>query len=226
MQSKEVKSLLYKMLIENTGIHMMDSGGDNNRAWQRNQAKTLQDFQKEPTISYEIDGDTSEAIDLTVSVFHYLDRILEIDDACEAFNAKPVNNWNSETYGLSKEGEQWLKRNHFVIGQSFNTYNGESLLSQVLQYTLVSKEMGDGEILSYVLLQVHGGADVRGGYTDAKLFKFINSDNYIDGVPNIEGTINGIEVMNDYGLYLKNSDDQFVPLKNDGTDVINIDLTI
>jgi hypothetical protein len=27
----------------------------------------------------------------------------------------------------------------------------------------------DGE--PYLLLQIHGGADVRGGYTDAKLFK-------------------------------------------------------
>lgn len=46
-----------------------------------------------------------------------------------------------------------------------NTYNGECLLSQTLQFIYFEYE-GD----SYVLLQVHGGCDVRGGYTDAKVF--------------------------------------------------------
>ena len=52
------------------------------------------------------------------------------------------------------------------FGASFNTYNYASALSQVLQGTYVSINGKD-----YILLQIHGGCDVRGGYTDAKLFR-------------------------------------------------------
>lgn len=48
-----------------------------------------------------------------------------------------------------------------------NTYNGEDALSQTLQYTLFSGYAGD-----FVALQVHGGADVRGGYTKPRVFEF------------------------------------------------------
>lgn len=48
---------------------------------------------------------------------------------------------------------------------SENTYNGEENLSQVLQYVVV--EINDAP---YIMLQVHGGADVRGGYTRPYIF--------------------------------------------------------
>ena len=49
----------------------------------------------------------------------------------------------------------------------FNTYNGDSDLSQILQGAWLEDADGD----TYLLLQIHGGCDARGGYTDAKLFK-------------------------------------------------------
>jgi len=66
-----------------------------------------------------------------------------------------------------------------------NTYNGETLLDRTLQFCLFTIEdatededetpgwIADG---TYVLLQVHGGADVRGGYTKPRLFKVDASD--------------------------------------------------
>ena len=41
------ETLIHAMLTTNTGTHMLD-GGDNGRNWQRNQGKTLADFQAEP----------------------------------------------------------------------------------------------------------------------------------------------------------------------------------
>ena len=41
-----------------------------------------------------------------------------------------------------------------------NTYNGEDLLSQTIQYFYWTDDNGP-----HVLLQIHGGCDVRGGYT-------------------------------------------------------------
>jgi hypothetical protein len=55
-----------------------------------------------------------------------------------------------------------------------NTYNGEDLLSQTLQYhyfTIGETDRGGrGSYEQYVVLQVHGGADVRGGYTRPRVF--------------------------------------------------------
>jgi hypothetical protein len=52
------------------------------------------------------------------------------------------------------------------VDRTFNTYNGDSDLSQILQgsWLTINDE-------PYLLLQVHGGCDARGGYTNAKLFK-------------------------------------------------------
>lgn len=48
-----------------------------------------------------------------------------------------------------------------------NTYNGEDLLSQTIQYVYFEVE-GQG---GYVLLQIHGGCDARGGYTKPRAFE-------------------------------------------------------
>ncbi len=35
----KTETVIYKMLTENTGVHMCDSGGKNGRHWQKNQKK-------------------------------------------------------------------------------------------------------------------------------------------------------------------------------------------
>ena len=50
-----------------------------------------------------------------------------------------------------------------------------------------------------MLIQLHLGADVRGGYTDAKLYR-VTSD-YFDTNPSVYGTIDGVEVETSYNGY-------------------------
>ena len=155
------------MLIENTGTHFLDSGGAYGRAWERNQGKTIEDFEAEPEEMWTYDRD-SNCLDRRVSVFHYLSQ-LETDWVCEEFNAMPCMDWDAddEVYGVSKAQWDWLKAKHEVkVGYTFNTYNGDSDLSQILQGSWLT--INDEQ---YLLLQIHGGCDARGGYTDAKLFK-------------------------------------------------------
>jgi hypothetical protein len=52
-----------------------------------------------------------------------------------------------------------------------NTYNGEDMLSQVIQFTYFR---WNGEY--YVVLMVHGGADIRGGYTTPRVFTIDHDD--------------------------------------------------
>lgn len=160
----KTQELIYSMLIENTGSHFLDSGGAYGRAWERNQDKTIEDFEREPEERIVWTGDYLER---TVSVFHYLSQ-LETDDLCDEFNAMPCEDWNCEAlYGVSETQWNWLNDlGDIKTTQTFNTYNGDSDLSQILQGSWLT--INDEQ---YLLLQIHGGCDARGGYTDAKLFK-------------------------------------------------------
>ena len=172
MKTTAVQRLVYRMLTENTGVHFLDSGGAYGRGWQRNQKKTIKVFMNEDEETYQFDFKYNE-IHRNVSVFHYLCG-LEIDEVCEKFNRRNNNpsDWEGELpgesiYGVSNRAADWLQSNYEVnVEYTFNTYNGDSDLSQILQGSRLEI---DGD--TYYLIQVHGGADARGGYTDAKLFK-------------------------------------------------------
>lgn len=173
MKTTDVQRLVYRMLTENTGSHFLDSGGAYGRNHERNRKKTIKDFINEPEESYEFDYEYGDIV-RTVSLFHYMCG-LELDEVCEKFNRRNTNpkDWDGnvweleDTYGVSDRAGEWLRHNHEVdVKYTFNTYNGDSDLSQILQGSLIEI---DGD--EYYLLQVHGGCDARGGYTDAKLFK-------------------------------------------------------
>jgi hypothetical protein len=174
----KIEKAIFEMLTENTGIHNLDSGGAFGRNWQRNQSLTIEDFRKRPEATVELsmwrDGEI-EAIP-TVDLFHYLSQTLELDDLCKKFNSHVVNDWESEEfYGVSQRGEQWILKRFETEGESFNSYNWESTLSQGVQGRhVVHEETGK----RYVVLQIHGGCDVRGGYTNAKLFKLSVDGHY------------------------------------------------
>lgn len=164
----KLQELIYEMMTECTGTHLCDSGGDNGRGWQKNAVKSLDDFINEPECT--LDG-SYDQLEVTVSLFHKLTSgVIELDDFCREFNAEPMGNWNSDIYGVDNDQAEWLELNGFKVEQSWNTYNWDNNFSQILQGTdlILETEYGDE---SYVLLQVHNGADARGGYTDAKLFK-------------------------------------------------------
>jgi hypothetical protein len=173
-----VKDIVYSMLTENTGVHFLDSGGTDGRMWQRNAKKSIDDFEKEDEESYSFDRKTG-GIYRTVSVYHYLCG-LDLDSICEEFNKLNTNpnNWDADDdkiYGVSSEAWNYLTKNYSVeVKYVTNTYNYDSDLSQILQYSSIEI---DGD--SYFIVQIHNGADVRGGYTDAKLFK---SDEYCGGI--------------------------------------------
>lgn len=163
------------MLTENTGTHMLDSGGAYGRNWQRNQGASLEYWQERPSATLEIymreyNGKLTADLSPCVDIFHLLTGgALELDEYCRVFNKLPVDDWKSELLGVSLFQEEWLENRGFEwnIDDTFNTYNWASNHSQVFQgqeLTLFGDE-------KYLLLQIHGGCDVRGGYTDAKLFK-------------------------------------------------------
>ncbi len=161
----KLREVIFGMLKTDTGTHMLDSGGANGRAWQRNANKTIDDFEAEPLVTgTKEDGQT-------ISLFHYLTGHagLSLDALCDEYNAMPCEDWDGGIYGVSAAQAKWLEAKGLKELEGFNSYNGEQYLSQVIQGTYLSSDGTD--IPDYVLLQIHQGADVRGGYTDAKLFR-------------------------------------------------------
>src|SRR3990167_84685 len=98
-----IEQVIFEMLTENTGSHMLDSGGAYGRQWQRNSKLKLADFKKRPQDTLEICRKYgSDEFSPTVDVFHKLTSTLDLDDRCHEFNRMVVPDWESEEfYGVS-----------------------------------------------------------------------------------------------------------------------------
>lgn len=165
----KTETAIYKMLTENTGVHFLDSGGDSDRHWQRNQKKTLKDFRSEEYTSND-DGI------ITKSLFHHLNESVEyLPTLTNEFN-KWVN--QDKYHGLDNPNG----RSHIIADvQEFMdeyiypetqsectyTYNFDNCLSQDIQW-ISSGDLYENNIIA---LCIHNGADARGGMTDYKFFK-------------------------------------------------------
>jgi hypothetical protein len=172
----ETEQVIYDMLTENTGTHFLDSGGELNRHWQKNAQKTLEEFRNEPRETIDRDwGDVSK------SVFHYLMENLKFAgglnlDFEEFAKGYPEESWLEvmslwlDSLGVENEGEFYSDARW-----QFNTYNFYGcLLSQTLQGYIFG--LGTAE---YVILQIHGGADVRGGYSKPRVFKVSYKEDFV-----------------------------------------------
>jgi hypothetical protein len=168
---KSTEEIIYAMLTESTGTNFLDSGGDNGRFWQRNQTKTLEDFKAQELL--EIDHKYNE---ITLNIFPFLNEHLE-------YNYEETNNLYKY---LLKYNYDFNNSNNIIDffnaelfpeedAKQLNSYNEDCILSQTIQLVW-SGDLHDHDLIA---LSIHNGADVRGGYTDFKLF---NAD--IDGLLN------------------------------------------
>ncbi len=169
-----MKDTIISMLLENTGKHPMDSGGANGRRWQRNQ---FRDFESEEPITFEVNINYNEDgtvryrdIIPTITLYHWLmGANIEEDERAEEFNAliDKADPWCEDLAFTTEQCYQKLMEWDADIDDErcYNTYNDSDCLDQGVQYQHLT--MGDDP---YVLISVHGGADVRGGYAASRLF--------------------------------------------------------
>jgi hypothetical protein len=153
---------LAEMFTENTGTNMLDSGGSSGRHWQRNAGKTAADFLAAPQGQNDW---------LSISAFHLCNKFLTYSNSA-AIMTRQFQDWVSETeaYSNSVGSAVEFLTETLDIPESetrdFNTYNWENLLDQTLQG--VEFELHGQK---WVGLSIHGGADVRGGYSDIVFFQ-------------------------------------------------------
>ena len=222
---RDVKEVIKAMLIENTGRALGDSGDIYGRNYEKNQEV---DFDKQPEVDVDGIGDgTTEDVCYYISVYHYLTKYLEFDNLTEDINdmldAVRGNydndaHWSQDALDFVEDFlDNELDMCITEKTKALNTYNFDSHLSQGLQYSLF--EVNDEY---YALIQIHGGCDIRGGYTDAVCFKIPNHYGCLTmPMEDVYGSVDGVGVSNTYdGYYLYGDDDselyeQYIPTTKD-----------
>lgn len=116
-------------------------------------------------------------VSVTHNVYHWLAEKLTFDEDLDRKFHRWVRRQSADRYWLDLM-QDWAEKmvekydgGHGPYGEGgepcvVNTYNGEDALSQTLQYVYFETSEHGG----VVMLQVHGGADVRGGYTKPRIF--------------------------------------------------------
>jgi hypothetical protein len=139
---------------------MLDSGGDSGRHWQHNQLRPIESFIEEEEATLDEWGE------LTISLFHHLCTSLNMTRFSEALDEDFKEFIKDREGSYLDDIAAFIKHIKAEEGYSENSYNRDSNLSQVIQYQTFRS--GEKE---YVALQIHQGADVRGGYTRPYIFE-------------------------------------------------------
>jgi len=157
--------IVHKMLIENTGAHILDSGSIYGRHWERN--RLIDDFRKVPAVIVNVYDDW---VSVLYHVFHYIvdhyEYQRDLDWRFHRFANLPE--WKREPW--LKVMKAWIREDfpYDCTYWFFNTYNGDNILSQDLQGAWIVVEEYEVE---YVILQTHNGCDIRGGYSTPHVFR-------------------------------------------------------
>jgi len=177
MESPDTAAVLQAMFVEDAGRHLLDSGGAYGRAWEHNRLFP-------PWLKPEAWLDWQHSLSVTVNAYHWLLARLEYDQALDQlfqdFCREEGADWGwmecMEEFPAHLAKLQNSEATCFYGepgAHTINTYNGECLLDHTLQFTLFDTDQG-----SYVILQVHLGCDVRGGYSRPRFFR--NNDMYAE----------------------------------------------
>lgn len=155
----DTEIVLAEMLTENTGTHFLDSGGAYGRNWERNQGITVSEFVNSDKVKLTKYGPVA-------SLFHYLNDTLEYAPELDAEFQEWLDDPIREYESYLESSYSWCENFDDAYYPGFNSYNGEDILSQGFQVETFRVDMDD-----YCCLSIHGGCDIRGGYTRPRIFK-------------------------------------------------------
>ena len=169
MTTTTTKRILNKMFKENTGRALCDSGDAYGRQYERNQK--VRDLYAVPDT---IRAESNEFISISLNTFKRLVDMCDFEPTMDAM-FKTYSKKQEDTYNLEdmesfaemmNDGDVEFSSEPFTC----NTCNEETSLDQTLQFTAFMNQD-----VEYIILQVHGGCDVRSGYSTPRIFS-ISSD--------------------------------------------------
>ena len=239
----KTEQVIYEMMVENTGRALGDSGDYYGRHYERNKENGIQTDDEYNIDAWENKDGTIE-LDATVNIFPFLTKHLDksyksdnlqkqLYDYLKENNINPLSIFEvqdalkeidivDEDYYDGEDIEEHIDLLE-NISEVANTYNGESILSQTLQF-ITFEYLGN----DYVLLQIHGGCDVRGGYTYPQIFEINDYDYFVmyshcmeiycENCDNVTFTMDMYDLINTDGEYLDNEVSDLVYI--DDNDVV------
>ena len=198
---------IYKLLTTSTWWSLWDSWDAYGRHWQRNQARSIHDFIDDPQVSielteyhydwkekpteqltrYDIDytryhldhtNHTNHTeYNYTISLFHWIDKYFDFTDH-DPFITKfnRLRKWQYDY--IEERQEEYLESIWYQKGDTSNSTNGESNMSQVYTLTPVYPLWSEPDFydIEYYLLSIHQGCDIRGWYTTDIMVKLSPDD--------------------------------------------------
>lgn len=173
------REVILSLLKEDTGRALGDSGDHYGRNHELNQKKAeseLMDdgckwelpYMNDERFAMVADNNSRYASDMYAvrNTGAVMAEQLEYTERCHELNQQFMAQYKySDSYWLA-DIQDFLENIGAEIGHSDNTYNGSYALSQCLQYTMFNLNGTE-----YVFVQVHGGCDIRGGYTHPVIFE-------------------------------------------------------
>lgn len=149
----ETQKIIAGQLLQSTGESLCDSGSAYGRHWESNQKNGIS-FNRDVDMEY-----------ITIPIATYLDHMLEYDETCAEIE-KALGYPGGIPFG-----EDIVYKGPFPEGITIeglnNSYNWDNDLSQNIQFAFIERE-GDPD--KYILLSVHQGCDIRGGYSDYRVY--------------------------------------------------------
>lgn len=189
----DADEVIRSQLLEDTGAHFLDSGGAYGRHHERNNEnppwndavyEVYDSFVVKNVYNHMVENlsrdRTAVSLEIALYAFGYSDEwktdswLATMEAFVEALHEyHTVHDWE-EQYSLPPAVADDLvgytadlKPLDGTRPFTFNTYNGEfGAISQEIQATAV----GADPYAEYYLVQVHQGADVRGGYTSPRVY--------------------------------------------------------
>lgn len=233
LTTKEIE----KMMKEKIATSILDSGGTYGYGFETNEK--IKNFEETPQCTFNLKGE----IEFQINVYHWLKSMLE-----GGYLPKLTKSLQSE-YKWTDDWTEWLDEtfgeNNYITFKKENTYNYQNFLSQGILYEFFAvTEDGtkhankilnglDKEFVAtnieendkiysdpmYVILSLHNGCDVRGGYTNPRVFKITTYDGAIGFYSTMESANIKCEkcdffMMYDGGWMIEYPDSSITPLES------------
>lgn len=181
----ETAEVLAAMMVEDTGRHFLDSGDAYGREYERAQAavgesgrSAVEFYLARPKARF---GGWRDEVWPVLDSFHHLnDNLTYVPELQALFEAGCDDStpWMAEAERFAEK----VTDDKYSL-RTINTYNYDTIFDETLQWVEFSADfdpwLGDestGEFGRYIMLQIHRGADVRGGYTKPRIFRVEDSD--------------------------------------------------
>ena len=182
----KTSGVVFEMMTENTGRVLCDSGDAYGRAWQRNQTNGFKAWPEAWAETDRSEDNNGRIVGIATNTFHMLCEWLDFDSGLQkefdAFDRRLDPGRKKADLQIMEEFAERHDQEQHYHG-TYNTSNEEhSTIDAVLQFVLFDHDDDSAFCGNAVLLQYHGGCDIRWGYTRPRAFRTRDQERFLSAL--------------------------------------------